>query len=249
VSAARRIAAVASRLDERARALERQKDSRCVFTHAYMLMTRRLEAELETSGLADPDWVAELAEAFVGRYFYALDEYDAGREPPAAWQTVFATICSRKTSVIEDLVFGVYAHIVRDLPHTLAEVGTADAHGRSRIADHHIVTAIVGHAIEEIQASTAHRYGPYVSVLDRLGAQYDEALTDYGIRLSRGMAWYNALRLVDERSTAAAAAAVEESPAFFVREVMSPPVWSVRTLLRASRWLTGHLRRWPAASA
>jgi hypothetical protein len=248
-SSAERLAALAARLDASARALEERKDSRCVFTHAYSLMTRRIAAELPASDLDDPDWVVEVAEAFAAKYFFALEAYDGDGEPPAAWRAVFATISSRRTSVLEDLVFGVYAHIVRDLPHTLQEVGLLDPGGRSRLRDHHTVTAIVGRAIDDVQASVSERYGPYVRSLDRIGKRYDEILTNYGIRLSRGMAWYNALRLDDPRSAASAAAAVEESTRVFVAQVMDPPLVSARIVLRAARWLAAHFRRWPEAAS
>ena len=240
-----RIGAVATRLEERARALEERKDSRCVFTTGYAIMTRRIADELATAGLADPEWVVELAEAFSGRYFLALDAYDRGEEVPPAWRAVFDTLAARQTSVVEDLVFGVYAHIVRDLPHTLVECGFVDAQGGSRVGDHHVVTAIVGRAIDEIQEAVTSRYGPYIRPLDRIGKRYDEILTDYGIRLSRGMAWYNGLRLADPASAEAAAASLERSPAVFVAHVIDPPFWSARAALRALRWLAAHFRRWP----
>ena len=236
---------MAARLEERAHALEARRDSRCVFATAYALMTRRIEAEIETAALDEPVWVADLAEAFVAKYFRALEAYDGGEDVPVAWRAVFDSLAKRRTSVVEDLVFGVYAHIVRDLPHTLVECGLVDAAGRSRIADHHVVTAIVGHAIDPIQDAVGRRYGPYIRPIDRVGKRFDELLTDYGIRLSRGMAWYNALRLADPDSAEAAAAALERSTAVFVAQVMDPPLWSGRAGLRAMRWLAAHFRRWP----
>ncbi len=248
-SHAARLDAVAARLEDRARILERERDSRCVFSTAYAIMTRRIADELPTAGLADPEWVVTMAEAFSERYFLALDAYHRGGDPPPAWQAVFDTLAARRTSVVEDLVFGVYAHIVRDLPHTLVDCGFADAEGRSRIGDHHVVTAIVGRAIDDIQDAVAARYGPYVRPLDRIGKRNDEILTDYGIRLSRGMAWYNGLRLAESGSAAAAAAALERSTAVFVAQVIDPPFWSLRAPLRLLRRIASYLRRWPRSDA
>jgi hypothetical protein len=236
---------LAERLEGRATDLERRRDSRCVFTHAYALMTRQLAEELPTAALDDPDWVVAIAEAFAGRYFATLDTYDQGEEIPPAWRAVFETICPRRTSVVEDLLFGVYAHIVRDLPHTLVEVGLVDPEGRSRIADHQALTAVVGSSIDGIQDAVSRRYGPYVGFLDQVGKRYDEILTDYGIRLSRGMAWYNAERLADARSADSARDSLERSVEVFVDRVINPPVWSLRTGLRALRWVASHFRRWP----
>jgi len=243
--ASARLNALAARLERLAGELEERKDKRCVFCTAYALMTRRIAAEVATAGLAEPDWVADVADAFADRYFAAVDAYDGGGKVPPAWRAVFDTLARRRTSPVEDLVFGVYAHIVRDLPHTLVECGLVDGAGRSRIADHHVVTAIVGRAIDPIQDAVARRYGPFIRPLDRIGKRFDELLTDYGIRLSRGMAWYNALRLEEPGSRDAAAEALERSTAVFVAHVMDPPLASGRAGLRFLRWLASFLRRWP----
>lgn len=64
------------------------------------------------SAITDPRWIAQLAEAFVHRYLEAL----AGvSDVPPAWQKVFATGRNRYTSVLEDMVFGMSAHIIADL--------------------------------------------------------------------------------------------------------------------------------------
>lgn len=239
-----RLEALAARLEAQADAFAEQRDSRCVFAHAYALMTRRIADELPGSTLSDPEWVVDLAEVFGGRYFFALDAYERGGDVPPAWQVVFDTLATRRTSVLEDLMFGVYAHIVRDLPHALVDCGLSDGEGHSRVRDHHEVTAIVGRAIDDIQQAVATRYGPYVHLVDRIGRRYDEILTDYGIRLSRGMAWYNALRLADPASAAAAAASLERSTSIFVAQVVDPPIFSLRATLRALRWIAAHVRRW-----
>jgi hypothetical protein len=63
--------------------------------------------------------------------------------------------------------------------------------------------------------------------------------------VSRGLAWYNAQRLAESRSSDDAAASIERSPILFADEVMNPPVRSLRVFLRALRWALAHLRRWP----
>jgi hypothetical protein len=240
-----RLDALVASLSSRARALEGRRDSRCVFTHAYALMTGRLGAELSQRPLTDPDWIVALAETFAGRYTAALDAWDAGGELPSAWRRVFETICSRRTSVVEDLVFAMAVHIMRDLPHALLDVGLEAPDGSSRISDFHALNDVLGSTIDEIQDEVSRRYGRYVRSLDRIGRGYDEILTNYGVRVSRGLAWYNGVRLADPRSTREAAASIERSPIVFTNEVMNPPVWSLRVFLRAIRWGLGYLRRWP----
>lgn len=237
-----RLAALAEQLDGHAARLEAERDSRCVFTYAYAFMTRRLAAELPAAGMADPEWVVALAEAFGARYVTAVTGWDDDRvSVPAGWAAVFETICPKRTSPLEDLVFAMAAHIIRDLPHALTDVGLEDAQGRSRVSDFHAVNRVMGHTVDDMQAAIGERYAPYLRWLDRVGRAQDELLSNYGIRMTRGMAWYNATRLLDPASSAEAVESIEESPGDFVREIMRQP------LLRALRLMVHSLRRWPAA--
>ena len=77
-----RLDALSGRLEARARELDRQQDSRAVFTHAYSLMTAQIAAELPTDPGFDPSWTVGLAEAFAARYFAALDAFDRGEGVP-----------------------------------------------------------------------------------------------------------------------------------------------------------------------
>jgi hypothetical protein len=248
-AAATTLEAIAVRLEHRTRDLERRRDSRCVFTYSYALLTRRLASKLPTSGVADPDWIVSLAEEFVSLYEVAVTAWDDDGEVPPGWRVVFETICTRRTSVIEDLALAMAAHIMRDLPHALVAVGLDAPDGTTHVSDFHAVNAILGDAIEEIQDQVSRRYAHYVRWLDRIGGGADEIATNYGIRLSRGMAWYNATRLLDAPSAAAAAASIERSPQIVVDEVMHSSVWIVRIALRVMRVTVSLFRRWPAADA
>jgi hypothetical protein len=239
---AERLAALAERLDGLAARYEAERDSRCVFTYAYAFMTRRLAEELPTAGMEDPDWIVELAETFGGRYIAAVTAWDEDREHvPPGWRSVFETICPKRTSPFEDLVFGMAGHIIRDLPHALVEVGLEDAKGRSHIGDFHGMNKVLGNTVDDMQSEIGERYAPYLRWLDKVGRAQDELLSNYGIHVSRSMAWYNATRLLDPGSRAAAEASIEDSPGDFIREIMRQP------LLRLFRLVVHSMRRWPAA--
>jgi len=154
-------------------------------------------------------------------------------------------MADKRTSVLEDLIFGMAVHIVHDLPLALRDVSGGGQLDTTHIDDFHAVNDMMASSIPAIQAAVAKRYGPYVRWLDRLGENYDEIVTNYGIRMARGLAWYNAVRLHDPRSEADTRAAIEHSPAVVVSNVLRPPIRSVRWLLRASRLLVSVLRRWP----
>jgi hypothetical protein len=236
-----RLRSLEQRLSEAARQFEHARDSRCVFTHAYSLMTRRIAEDLPTAGI-DQVWVTQLAEAFAARYFRALDgKLQVGE----AWQEAFAAMRDRRTSPLEDLVFAMTVHIVHDLPLALGDVSADRMPPADHINDYHAMNDMLGSSIEAIKDATAHRYAPYISWLDRLGERYGDLLTNYGIRLGRGVAWYNAIRLADSGSTASAAESIERSPVIVIQDILRPPIHSLRLPLRFVRWVLSFLRTWP----
>ena len=240
-----RLQAIVDRLDTVRRRYERARDSRCVFAYAYAVITRQIDHDLHTIHFQDPAWIVTLAEVFVGRYFAALEAYDRSQLASRAWQTVLDAICSRRSSVLEDLVFAITAHIVHDLPLALGDVGLADGQGRSRLHDFDAVNDIMGHAMDRIRRDVTRRYSPGLRWLDQIERRYDLILTDYGIRMSRALAWYNAERLLAPDCHQDAADAIELSPVVLVQEVTHPPLASARLLLRAARAFAALFRRWP----
>ena len=241
---AARLHALERRLARRARELEAERDSRCVFTHAYSLMTRRI-AEEAPGAEVDEAWVADLAEAFAGRYFAALDADEASLGP--AWRRAFEAMRDKRTSVLEDLIFAMAVHIMHDLPLALGDL-EPEGPGAEHVFDFHAVNDMMASSIDLIQRATTHRYAPYIGWLDQLGERFDELLTNHGIRMARGLAWYNAIRLADPRSAAATARSIERSPTVLIEDIVSPRAASVRLLLRILRWLVSFLRVWPEPS-
>jgi hypothetical protein len=242
------IAAIADELERLAGGFERARDPRCVFARAYMRLTRELSRAVPAAGFADPQWIGQLAQVFAEYYLRALREYDAGTLKKGAWATVFAASERGRTSVLEELVLGMTAHIVNDLPLALCDVGLVAPNGQSRIFDYHLLNDVLGRAIEDVQAEVTRRYDPLLRALDHLFEDYDEILTNYGLRISRATAWYNAHRLLDPHSRAAASQAIARSPQVTLDEVLNPPLCSLRFAFRGARLISRAARRWPSAS-
>lgn len=237
---------LAKALEELAVRYEGERDRRCVFTLAYALMTRQLAERFGTPPDLDWPWIARLADCFGKRYLDALRAADSGAAPPPAWAHAFGTQRVERTSVLEDLLFPLAVHIIRDLPHALCDAGL-ESDGRAHLREFHYVNDVMEGTIEGVQEAVAIRYGRFTKYLDVFAGNYDEILSNYGFRVSRSVAWYNANRLLDERSRDEATRSIERSPRILIETVMSPPLVSLRILARALRFLSSLLRRWPTA--
>jgi hypothetical protein len=242
------IAGLAAQLAHRAGEFERARDPRCVFARAYEQLMHELAEAVPDAGFEDPAWVAELALVFAEYYFRALREFDDGTLEAGAWSSVFEASARGKTSVLEELVLGMMAHIVNDLPFALCDTGLTTPGGASRVADYHRLNEVLGRAIARVQGEVSRRYQPLLFVLDHLFEDYDEILTNYGLRISRATAWYNALRLLDPQARPAAVAAIARSPEVTRREILEPPLLTLRYALRAARLLSRVTRRWPSGA-
>ncbi|HEX2675432.1 MAG TPA: DUF5995 family protein [Polyangiales bacterium] len=240
------IGGIERELEKLALDFERKRDVRCVFARAYAVLTRVLVDGMPRAGFSDPAWIAQLGAVFSDYYLRALREFDAQTLPAGAWSSVFEAGRKGQTSVLEDLVLGMTAHIVNDLPRALCDVGLVAPNGHSRLGDYHLLNDVLGKAIERIQKVISQRYDPVLGVLDQLFESYDEILTDYGLRISRATAWYNALRLLDPASRAATSAAIAQSPEVTLREILDPPAYSLRLVFRTARVLARSTRRWPS---
>jgi hypothetical protein len=227
---------------------EQQRDSRAVFTHVYATITGLIRDNLAHYEFHDPAWVVILAEQFAEKYFIALDVRDGGGKLSAAWAHVFDILAKKRTSVLEDLVFAMTAHIVHDLPLALLDARQAAGDGTSHIYDFHRMNDLLGRHVEAITNAVSKRYSPLVAWLDHLGGSFDQILTGYGFRISRGVAWYNATRILDPGSEEHARKAIVKSTIVFVENVRRPKLWPLRLLFRVGRWISSFFRRWPARS-
>jgi hypothetical protein len=242
-----RLTALSARLSAYAERFELLQDSRA-FATTYALITKIIARELPKRKWNDPNFVVGLAEAFSGRYLAALDAYDLGQSPGPAWANVFKVTASTRTSVLEDLICAMAAHIMHDLPIALTEIRFQQSAPNEYVADFNEMNDVLGSGINEIFDTLTRRYNPTLRWLELLGWRNEEILTDYGIALSRAAAWYNACRLLSSDATSAAASIVR-SPAILIHDLLHPPFFSADLLLRAFRWVAALGRRWPMPAA
>jgi hypothetical protein len=241
-----RLSHLADHLDTYVCKYEAAKDSRAVFSYAYVKITRTLEDRIFLGNFKHPEWVVSLAEHFATHYMNALDAWDKHRQGvPAAWNVVFEDIGLKRTSVLEDLILAMTAHIVHDLPLSLLEVGLSTTDGEPHIFDFHQMNNLLAKDIQPIADGVTSRYEPFFRWIDHIERRHTLVLTDFGFRVSRGLAWYNACRLVDPLSEKEAHDSITNSVVTVVSDVRRPPIWSLRLLFRGLRWIAALFRVWP----
>ena len=247
---------------------EAAHDSRAVFAYLYLQLSRSLATALSVGDpvFRDPAWVADLAETLAGEYFAATDAMDAWAVTggttsqssvaseelpdtvPEPWREVFAASSAGRSYVLEDALFSMMAHITYDLPVALRRMAaTSDV--ASHIADFHRMNDVLGLAVDFVQDDLASRYCWWLADLDRIVARNDELLSNYGIRVSRGMAWFNFSRLTDPAAAADAERSIRTSTGAFIQQVREPDWWALRVATRAGRLLVPERRLWPSAGS
>lgn len=241
--AGERLEKIANRLAQYAVRYDLMHDSRAIFTRTYSMMTKLIDRSLPAINWQDAEWIIELAEKFSGRYFQALDSYDADLLAPGAWLHAFATFARRRLSALEVLVCGMACHIIHDLPLSLGDVGFQDNSPNSHIGDYHLMNGVLDTAIGPILRAISRTYNPALSIVEVFGIRNEELLTGYGISLSRAAAWYNACRLRAPSDTARQS--IEKSPQVFVDAIVRPRLISLDAVVRLFRWIVSFGVRWP----
>ncbi|MEO1052992.1 MAG: DUF5995 family protein [Bacteroidota bacterium] len=220
------------------------RDARAIFTNAYLEITKSFKALIPSTSFHDRDWVLRLDVEFSKQYFQALKAYDHGEEVIAAWHTVFEAMYIKRTSVLEELILGMVAHIVNDLPLALEQTGSS-WHEPKRASDFHLANDILMQGINDIQQKTAESFNPLLSWLDKVAKQQDEIFTNYGMRLSRGLAWYNAQRMTLTEERQLVLKSLGKSVDTVVQLIVYPKGLIANIILRTGRLISRWTRKWP----
>ncbi|UQI45212.1 DUF5995 family protein [Streptomyces sp. HU2014] len=264
LSPAEKVERVARELALRVGRYDAERDHRAAFAYTYYRLTTSLTTALRTGTppFAEPDWVADLSVSLASAYFSAMDATDTwlaafprsggevapGDLPdavPPPWRDVYAASSVRHSYVLEEVLFSMMAHMSYDLPLALRSLD-ARAGNHRHIGDFHRMNDLLATCVDEVQDDLAARYCRGLRSLDRLFTRDDELFTNYGIRMARGLAWFNSDRLREPTSADAATASISRSTAAFITRIRFPGDWKLRAVSRLLRLLIPPRRQWPA---
>lgn len=217
-----------------------RRDKRAIFLRLYYIMTLEVHAAITGRGayagqpvFLDPPWVKRLSGRFASLYFLSLDTN--GREPdPAverAWKEADKAARSPASTVVQNALLGMNAHINYDLARAIASnLDSGDLKDfptlQRRKFDHDQVNNLLVRTLGPVQHVLAKDYSPGIAVIDKLLGQLDERLSEVGLTYYRERVWWDAI-------TFAAAAAEERSD--LVRDKLNWESYKVALFLR-DRW-------------
>ena len=217
------------------------RDKRAIFLRLYYIMTLEVQAAIKGTGVytgrtvfLDPEWIRSLSGRFASLYFRSLDTYD--REPDErverAWKAAYTAAGTKRSTVVQNALLGINAHILYDLPRALAanlDPGDLKDYATLQLRkfDHDQVNNLLIRVLNRIQRVLAHDYAPGIAIADGLLGHLDERLSEAGLRHYREGVWWAALAY-------AAATAEEDLDEQVVREKLN---WE-------SHKVAGQLGRW-----
>lgn len=188
----------------------RENDQRAIFLRAYYLITTAVWQAVHQRGrydkriFFDPPWVDKLAGKFSLLYFQSLSTQERGGE--RAWKTAHRLAASNETSVFQDMLLGINAHINYDLAYGIYLNLKEHEDGRDHLLlprrkfDHDQVNNILVNTIPQVESVLTRDYGGELQLMGELVGDLDEVLGELGIKYYRERVWWSAISFLSAQS-------------------------------------------------
>ncbi|HEU4406767.1 MAG TPA: DUF5995 family protein [Polyangiaceae bacterium] len=188
----------------------RENDHRAIFARAYYLITVAVHRAINRRPpytnriFFDPDWVRRLAGKFATLYFQSLTT--AERPGERAWKTAHRLAASGQSSVMQDMLLGLNAHINYDLAYGIYLNFKEFDDGRDHLLlprrkfDHDQVNNILVDSVPGVEATLTRDYGGELRFLGELAGDLDSVLGGVGLKYYRERVWWNAIAFLAAKS-------------------------------------------------
>ncbi len=190
--------AVIREMRSRLKPLVRDCDHDAVFALVYLRTTEEYRRTIEDPNFfVDSSFVNHQDVVFAKLYFDAFDAWHRGDRDavPPAWRVLFSAAENREVSGTGNLLLGMSAHVNRDLPLALAEIGLVRPDGSSRKDDHNKVNQFLVRVVQPVIEEVARRFDPSADDGSIDGTTMDETATLQLLFGWREEAWRNAERI------------------------------------------------------
>jgi len=168
-----------------------------IFSLAYLRVTQNVKAAADTGYFYDRKWLTQVDAVFAEMYFDTMDTWAAGQKSsvPKAWRLALQAADDRTLTGLGDFMMNMNAHINRDFPHVLAQVGLTTADGTTHKPDHNAYNQRLDSLYHPVFDEEAARFDAMFNKLD-LGP-VDEIAVGTIMRGWREMVWRHAEALAN----------------------------------------------------
>ena len=180
-------------------------DHNSMFALTYLRTTEEYKRSATSEGFfTDPAFINHQDAIFARYYFDAWDNYRSGdlASTSESWQLAFSNADQKNVAGIGNLFLGMSAHVNRDLPMVLADIGLVKPDGSSRKPDHDKVNQFLNMVMEPLIDEAAARFDPTVDDGQIDGTTMDETGMLQLLVGWREQAWRNAEALVNAPTAA-----------------------------------------------
>ena len=202
---------VVREMTKRYNALRCDHDSTFAFT--YLLTTEEYRRAVEDPQFfTDNAFINHQDAVFARYYFDQFDDWHAGRtdQVSPAWRIAFHAAERQQVSGMGNVFLGMNAHVNRDLPFVLAEIGLVKPDGTSRKPDHDRVNDFLARTNQYLLGEAAKFLDPTLDDGDVPGISVDNSVAVQALVGWREQAWRNAERLVAAETPEARAQVAQE---------------------------------------
>lgn len=204
-------------------------DKRRVFLTAYLLASRHVVRLKNEGYYEDAAWVSRYSAIFGDQYRQVLLDYERHNFDcvPGVWLLAFNEAHNEKLLMPQHLALGMNAHMGRDLPYAITEVGLDNYLRRYR--DHNRINDALLPAIAQSQQRLCRETYPSVlrSCLDIIRPVFVR-VGIHTFRTGRELAW--------KTGTAVLRATTEEQRRVLWHQHESRAVQRAARIIRLSRW-------------
>ena len=185
-------------------------DHDAIFSLAYLRVTENVRDAARSGYFQDRKWLTQVDAVFAELYFDVRDDWHAGRrsEVPKAWAIALKSEDDKAMTGLGNFMLAMNAHINRDFPHVLAEVGLTAPDGTSHRRDHNAYNQRLDSLYAPVFAEEAARFDPRFDDIDV--STIEETAAGVIMRGWREGVWRNAEALALAKTPAARRAVERE---------------------------------------
>ena len=173
-------------------------DHNSVFALVYTRVTEEIRKAVLRGHYSEPAFLNHEDAVFARMYFQAYDRWASGEiaTVPPAWREAFGAARERSVNGIGNLLMSMNAHVNRDMPFMLANLGLVKPDGTSRKPDHDRGNQILATMYDDIFQEIATRWDPTIMNYDFPAGPYDNTTTFQILQGWREQVWRHAEMLV-----------------------------------------------------